>query len=103
MLRAIWDGEVRDRQAEVEAIPDLRFNIDPLAVEGNLVACKLGFDCTPAKTFLGFEPSGDRIQFTEHVFYRFSDERIVTVTSLLDLAAIQRQMSGRSRRTRRRG
>jgi predicted ester cyclase len=58
------------------------------------VAAKLDFDCKPAKTFLGFEPSGRRIQFTEHVFYRFSGELIIAVTSLLDLAAIQRQVSG---------
>jgi predicted ester cyclase len=84
----------RDRQDEVEAIPDLRFNVGLLVVEGDLVACKLDFDCTPVKTFLGFQPSGNRIQFTEHVFYRFSSDLIVAVTSLLDLAAIQRQISG---------
>jgi predicted ester cyclase len=83
----------RDRQDEADTIPDLRFNVALLAVEGDLVACKLDFDCTPVKTFLGFEPPGHRIQFTEHVFYRFSDELIVAVTSLLDLAAIQRQVS----------
>jgi predicted ester cyclase len=58
----------RDRQDEAEAIPDLRFNVGLLVAEGDLVACKLDFDCTPARTFLGFEPSGNRIQFTEHVF-----------------------------------
>jgi predicted ester cyclase len=84
----------RDREDEAEAIPDLRFNVGLLVTEGDLVACKLDFDCTPVKTFLGFEPSGSRIQFTEHVFYRFSGELIVAVTSLLDLAAIQRQVSG---------
>lgn len=59
----------------------------------DLVACRLYFDCTPAKRFLGFEPSGDRIRFSEHVFYRFAADRIVAVTSLLDVTAIGRQLS----------
>jgi predicted ester cyclase len=81
----------RDRQDEVETIPDLRFDVDLLVVELDLVACKLRFDCTPVKPFLGFEPFGRRIQFTEHVFYRFRDGLIIAVISLLDLVAIQRQ------------
>jgi predicted ester cyclase len=83
----------QDRRDEVDIIPDLRFNVGLLVVEDDVVACKLDFDCTPVKTFLGYEPSGDRIQFTEHVFYRFAGERIVEVISLLDLAAIRRQLA----------
>lgn len=80
-------------QEDVAAIPDLRFQVDLLVVEDSWVACRLDFDCTPEKTFLGFQPSGRRIRFAEHVFYRFSDGLIVAVTSLIDRAAIHEQTS----------
>lgn len=82
----------QDRRSEFEKIPDLRFNVALLVAAGDLVACKLDFDCTPIARFQGFEPSGSRIQFTEHAFYRFVDNHIVAVTSLLDLATIERQL-----------
>ena len=81
------------RSREVEVIPDLRFDVDLLVVEGDQVACVLAFDCTPVRPFLGFEPPGRRIQFTEHVFYRFADGRIVEVTSLIDREAIREQVT----------
>jgi predicted ester cyclase len=83
----------RERRDDVAAIPDLRFDVDLLVVEGDRVACRLAFDCTPERPFLGFDPPGRRVQFAEHVFYRFQDGRIVEVWSLIDLEAIREQMS----------
>ena len=67
------------RAGEAVAIPDLRFEIGLLVVEGNRVACRLDFDCTPVGPFLGFEPPGHSVRFSEHVFYRFEEDRIVEV------------------------
>ena len=79
------------RRREADLIPDLRFDVALLVVEENRVACLLRFDCTPEGEFLGFPVSGLRIQFTEHVFYRFDHGRIVEVRSLLDREAIRHQ------------
>jgi steroid delta-isomerase-like uncharacterized protein len=81
-----------DRQREAETIQDLRYDVGLLVVEGDFVAAKLDFDCTPTQPFLGFAPTGKAIRFSEHVFYRFADGRIAAVTSLLDLGAIQRAL-----------
>ncbi|NIZ91560.1 ester cyclase [Kineococcus rubinsiae] len=77
---------------DVRRIPDLSFDVQHLVVAGDHVAARLRFDCTPVETFHGFEPTGSRVVFTEHVFYRFRDDRIVQVWSLLDVAALQRQL-----------
>jgi SnoaL-like polyketide cyclase len=61
------------------------------------VACRLVFDCTPQREFLGFIPDGRRLAFAEHVFYRFDGGRIAAVWSLIDRAAIAEQL-GRWRR-----
>ncbi|SHN47239.1 ester cyclase [Cryptosporangium aurantiacum] len=79
---------------DVRRIPDLYFEVMHLIVEGDVVACRLRFDCTPREPFRGLAPTGARVVFTEHVFYRFRDDRISQVWSLLDVEALQNQMRG---------
>lgn len=81
------------RAEDVRAIPDLKYDVRLLVVSGDLVACRLWFDCTPQRTFLGVEPNGGRVAFAEHVFYRFRDERIEQVWSLLDTDTIRRRLA----------
>jgi predicted ester cyclase len=78
---------------DVAAIPDLVFDVGMLVVAGDEVACRLMFDCTPEHEFLGFSPNGERIAFTEHVFYRFREGRIANVWSLIDREAIEQQLT----------
>ena len=78
--------------ADLAAIPDLFYDAQLVVVEGDQVACRLFFDCTPVAEFLGFTPDGRRLTFAEHVFYRFREGRIAAVSSLIDRFAIQSQL-----------
>lgn len=78
---------------DTRAIPDLRFEAELLVADGDVVASRLHFQCTPERPFLGFEASGQRMSFAEHVFYRFADRRIVSVWSVIDKEAIREQLS----------
>ena len=78
---------------DVPRIPDLFFDVQHLLVDNVYVACRIGFDCTPREPFQGRQPTGSRVVFTEHVFYRFRDDRIRQVWSLLDVTALKRQLS----------
>ena len=90
--RPMMRGDYQDLlRHDVEVIPDLYFDVDLLVVEGDRVACRIRFDCTPERPFLGFPATGRRIQFVEHVFYRFRDDLIVEVNSLIDREAIREQ------------
>ena len=82
----------QERRAEAETIPDLRYDVGLLVVEGDEVAARLEFDCTPTAPFLGREPTGRRIRFVEHVFYRFERGLVVEVRSLLDVDSVRRQL-----------
>lgn len=77
---------------DFEQIPDLRFNIDLLVCDTPHVASRLAFDCSPKGRFLGLNVNGRRIRFSENVFYRFEDGRIVDVRSVLDKVAIEAQL-----------
>ena len=77
----------------IAAIPDLYFDVALLVVEGDQIACRLNFDCTPRSKFLGLQPNGKSISFSEHVFYNLRDGKIDEVRSLLDRPAIESQMA----------
>ena len=79
-------------EADTHAIPDLRFVPEILVADEDVVSCRLLFRCTPQRAFLGFEPTGERISFAEHVFYRFDDRRIAEVWSLIDKETIRQQV-----------
>jgi predicted ester cyclase len=81
-------------EGDVDAIPDLQFRPEVLIADGDVVACRLFFECTPRHTFLGFEPTGGQVSFPEHVFYRFDDDRrIAEVWSVIDKQAVREQVS----------
>jgi predicted ester cyclase len=77
----------------VHNIPDLYFDIDLCVAGDDLVACRLWFNCTPEHEFAGITPTGRRVRFAEHVFYRFRDGRIEHVWSLIDTDAVRVQMT----------
>jgi predicted ester cyclase len=77
---------------DVRAIPDLSFRIDLCVTSHDVVACRLWFDCTPEREFAGITPTGRRVTFAEHVFYRFRDGRIERVWSLIDTNAVRDQL-----------
>jgi predicted ester cyclase len=80
-------------EEDVRQIPDLKFNVELLVSGADHVACRLHFDCTPAGMYLGLPLNGQRVRFHEHVFYEFRDGKIVKVWSMLDRAALEKQVN----------
>ena len=81
------------RQA-VDAVPDLVWHLDDLVVEGDRVAVRLTDTGTPAKEWLGLQPTGRGVTFTEYAFYHFRDGRFEHMWYLLDTRAVERQLAG---------
>jgi len=79
-------------ERDFQEIPDLYFDIELLISQLPYVACRLRFDCTPKREFLGLEVNGKKVSFTENVFYRFRGTKIAEVWSVLDKAAIETQL-----------
>ncbi len=74
-------------------IPDLRFKTEILVSDATRIAARLPFDCTPKSTFMDLPINGRRVQFCEHVFYEFEHRKIRRVWSVIDKAAIERQLA----------
>ncbi|MBX9454672.1 MAG: ester cyclase [Rhizobium sp.] len=79
-------------EQDCEDIPDLEFRIDLLVSEPPMIASRLRFDVTPKAGFLGLAVNGRRISFAENVFYRFHEDKIIDVWSVIDKSAIERQL-----------
>ena len=79
-------------ERDFEEIPELQFNSELLICDPPFVASRLQFDCRPKGLFLGLPVNGRRVVFTENVFYRFRDGRVMEVWSVVDKAAIEAQL-----------
>ena len=79
-------------EKDFEEIPDLHFNAEMLLCDPPFIGCRIDFQCSPKGTFLGLPVNGKRVTFSEHVFYKFDDEKIIEVWSLIDKAAIEAQL-----------
>lgn len=79
-------------ERDFREIPDLRFEIQLLICEPPRVASRLQFDCTPIGMFLGLPVNGKRVRFAENVFYEFDGNKIQQVWSVIDKAAVEKQL-----------
>jgi predicted ester cyclase len=73
-------------------IPDLHFSVQLLVSDPPHIASRLHFICTPKGQFLGLPVDGKRVSFAENVFYRFQEDKIEQVWSIIDKAAIEAQL-----------
>jgi predicted ester cyclase len=85
-------GYRRMLEKDFREIPDLHFNIQLLMSDGDYIASRLAFDCSPKGKFLGLDVNGKRVSFTENVFYEFRRAKIARVWSVIDKAAIEAQL-----------
>jgi len=85
-------GYRRMLEQNFDDIPDLQFKIDMLLCDGDRVAARLVFDCTPKGQFLGLAIDRRRVTFAENVFYEVLEDKIARVWSVIDKAAIEAQL-----------
>ena len=79
-------------ERDFEEIPDLSFEIQLLVSDPPYIASRLLFDCAPKGKFLGLSVGGKKVSFAENAFYEFKQEKIETVWSIIDKAAIEAQI-----------
>ena len=87
------DGYRAMLESDTHAVPDLQFIPEILLADDHVVSCRLFFQCTPERAFLGFDPTGGQLSFPEHVFYRFDNRQIAEVWSVIDRETIREQIS----------
>lgn len=102
-----YNGEVigyaaylKARQDEFRDIPDLHFSVRIVIANETMVACRLDFNISPSRDFLGLPINGQLITFSENVFYEFENGKISKVWSVVDKAAVEAQLDSAEARRR---
>lgn len=72
-----YDAMLRALPGLLRAFPDLRFTIEQLIGEGDLVAVRLRGEATHSGEAMGRSPTGKRITWTENEIFRFADGLVV--------------------------
>src|SRR5688500_11593273 len=75
-----------------DVVPNYVWKIEDLFIDGERIAVRLSDTGKPEKTFLGSEPTGASIKFTEFASYRVRDGRFAEMWYLLDTASITEQL-----------
>ena len=88
------DDYVAAMQQAVDAVRDYTWRLDDLIIEGDRVAARLTDTGTPVEEWLGLQPTGRSVTFTEQAFYHFRDGRFAHMWYLLDTRTIEKQLAG---------
>lgn len=86
------DQLIAELKGHVDAVPDLVWQLQNLAVDGNQVAAYFFSGGTPVKDWLGAKPTGARVRYTEHVFHKLRDGRFNQLNFLLDTWSVHKQL-----------
>jgi predicted ester cyclase len=78
----------------LDAMPDFRWTIGEILIEGDRIAARLTDTGTLAREWLGLRPTGRSVAFTEMVFYTFTDGRMSEIWSVFDAVGMKAQLKG---------
>jgi steroid delta-isomerase-like uncharacterized protein len=75
-----------------EAYPDIRFILEDLVAEGDIVAARYHWEATHAGQFVGIPATGKKVSVKGMDFYRFSGGRIIEHWDTVDELGLLRQL-----------
>ena len=88
------EDHVAEIAGHLDCVPDYHWHVEDLIIEGDHVGVRLVDHGTPAKEWLGLQPTGRRVELTEYAFYHFKDGRVHMQWYLLDRESVRRQLEG---------
>jgi len=75
-----------------DAVPDFFWHIEDLLTQDDRIAARLRDTGKPTKRWLGFNPTGASVEFTEFASYKVRDGRFAEMWFLMDVSAIADQL-----------
>ncbi|WP_330175374.1 ester cyclase [Streptomyces sp. NBC_01498] len=91
---ATRDDLLAVQRHDVDAVPDLHWELKDLLFDGDRLAARLVNTGTPAKEWLGVAPTGASFEITEYAIYQVRDGRFAHMTALHDAGELHRQLTG---------
>ncbi len=89
---ATRDDLLAVQKQDVDAVPDLHWELREFLVDGNRIAARLINRGTPVREWLGVAPTGASFEIVEFAVYEVRDGRFVHMTALHDARTMRRQL-----------
>ncbi|GHB75301.1 hypothetical protein GCM10010347_52080 [Streptomyces cirratus] len=90
---ATRDDLIAVQKHDVDAVPDLHWELKELLFDGDRLAARLVNTGTPVKEWLGVTPTGASFEITEYAIYHVRNGRFVHMTALHDAGELLRQLT----------
>lgn len=78
---------------DAEAVPNLRWRLDSLMVDGDRIGARLTNFGTPVKPWLGAAPSGKSFEVTENAVYTVQGGRFIHMAAIHDAESLAAQLA----------
>ncbi|ADI12924.1 hypothetical protein SBI_09806 [Streptomyces bingchenggensis BCW-1] len=91
---ATRDDLIAVQKQDVDAVPDLHWELKELLFDSDRLAARLINTGTPVKEWLGVAPTGASFEIVEYAIYQLRDGRFVHMTALRDAGELHRQLTG---------
>lgn len=88
------DDLIAVQKADVDAVPDLHWELGELLFDGDRLAARLVNTGAPVREWLGVAPTGASFEIVEFAIYQVRDGRFVHMTALHDAGELRRQLAG---------
>lgn len=79
---------------EVASVPDLHWVLTNLIIDGDRIGAQLINTGTPAKKFVGVDPTGASFKVVEYAVYQVVDGRFKHMAAIHDAEEVKRQLGG---------
>lgn len=86
------DAMIVELEAHIAAVPDLVWQVEDIAVDGERVAARFFNSGTPVQDWLGAKANGATVAYAEFTFHRVRDGRFYEQNFLLDAWSVQKQL-----------
>jgi steroid delta-isomerase-like uncharacterized protein len=74
------------------AFPDIQYNVDDIACDGDLVAVRASFTGTNTGSLRGMPPTGKKVIMQEALFYRMQGDKVVEEWQFINQMALLQQL-----------
>jgi predicted ester cyclase len=88
------DTVIALQKADIEAVPDLHWEVQEFLVDGDRAAVRAINTGTPVREWLGAAPTGASFEIVEYAVYEIRDGRFAQMTALHDASGLERQLAG---------
>lgn len=83
---------IADLKGHIGAVPNFKWRVLDVVVEGDTIAARLFNIGTPAKLWLGVEPTGKTVETLEFAFHKARDGKFYEMNYAMDVVGLQKQL-----------